>query len=194
MKVGNDLARWAAATLLAVLLSACGSVQEHRIRQMRHAFDTYPAPTCSAIRAATIERGFTPMMVYLAWGQPTATRPSGYYLARRAEDPARAWDKGFVDWFYTGWLAEEAEKAAVDTVGSDAVFTGKPTARPLHPPFRPRSDFSFGSTGNVVEMRVRFYSGKVIAIQQKPYALDESHWSLQRHQLRRSPWVYPIHP
>jgi hypothetical protein len=179
--------------LATFLLSSCGTVQEHRIRQMRHAYETYPENIRASIRSAEIERGFTPMMAYLAWGQPTATRPSGAYLARRAEDPARAWEEGYVYWYYVGWLDEE-DSSESEGKNASAEKNFQAQRPPFHPPFRPRSDFSFGSTNGLTEMTVRFFKGRVIAIEHKPFSLEDSRWSVQRHLLRRSPWVYPIHP
>ena len=74
--------------LLLVLLSACGTVQEHRARQMRRDFEQLPPAQRDAVIDGRVEQGFTRVMVYMALGNPRRESRTGNRTT----------------WTYYGWI------------------------------------------------------------------------------------------
>lgn len=93
---GNRAIEAVAGGLVLILLAACGTTQEHRIRQQARQFAAFPAEIQAAIRAGHVETGFTGEMTYLALGFPVekmnARGPLGtadYWLYPGVPDPDR---------------------------------------------------------------------------------------------------------
>ena len=87
-----------AICLFAMLLVACGSVQEHRSRQFAKEFREYPTAVQQRLLDATIAPGDSTRAVYVALGSPI-------YQFR---DPA-----GQLVWVYWGTAPESASAASV---------------------------------------------------------------------------------
>lgn len=56
------------ALALLLLFTACGTVQEHRIRQYSRDYATLPQTIQDRVRDGIIQTGDTPLIVYLALG------------------------------------------------------------------------------------------------------------------------------
>lgn len=84
-----------------LLLCACGSVQEHRARQMRAGLDLLTPEQRAAAISGSVEPGFTELMVYVALGHPRERSSTG---ARTT-------------WIYYGWTDDTGHfRSTADTV------------------------------------------------------------------------------
>ncbi|MCC5807348.1 MAG: hypothetical protein JJU00_13575 [Opitutales bacterium] len=84
----------AALPAAALLLAACGTVQEHRARQFATAFEEFPAAKQETVLHAGIEEGWSPVAVYIALGTP---------------EHAERLDDRTVQWIYWGYRHEPVE-------------------------------------------------------------------------------------
>lgn len=74
--------------LAPLFSSGCGSVQEHRARQHRSAFQAFPSALQNRVLEAGIEEGWSPVAVYISLGTP---------------ETAERLDARTVEWTYWGY-------------------------------------------------------------------------------------------
>lgn len=112
--------------LFALLALGCGSVQEHRARQMKRDFAPLPEEKKVKILDGRIEHGFTTTMVYIALGTPKDIEK----LETEVEQ-----------WTYVGWL--EADGRFLTT--SEMIFRSASTMQQLVVRFREGTVIDFES-------------------------------------------------
>jgi len=91
--------------IFTLLMAGCGSTREHRIRQFSMAFEAMEPEERDRIREGRIEKGFSPLQVYLALGPPNR---SGEFRPPPVDPGDR--------WFYMGYMEDDIFRSSYEWV------------------------------------------------------------------------------